>query len=60
MEGVVHLFPFKNVFSLSWLTHLPQIAEDVEIYAKRKKWVQGGQARGSEKERDGLPAQRGT
>lgn len=37
MGDGVHLCPFKDEFSLSWLTHLPQIAEDAEIYAKRKK-----------------------
>lgn len=47
----VHLCPFTNVFSLSWLTQLPRIAEDDEIYAKRKKGP-GGQARGSEGERE--------
>lgn len=47
-------YVLSKTFCLSWLSHPPRIAEDDTIYAKRKKWVQGGQAGGSEKERDGL------
>lgn len=38
--------PFKDVFSLSWLTHLPRIAEDGEIYAQKKEGSRVGSEKG--------------